>query len=146
MTDVLAGCFLLGLAVALLVTGGSGWQHYYHQQQLRQAAEILSADIRLLQRQSLFDDGILNRQIKFMTDKSGYAFYVDRKIVRRIYFSDFGCGDVRVDNKLAYVQYTNTGSPSLTGNIVLTHQKLFKASCILSVQPVTGRVIVSEEQ
>lgn len=145
-TDILAGCFILGLAAAMLLVGGSSWLKYYHQKQLKQAAAVLSADIRLLQRQSLFDDGILNRQIKFMTDKKGYAFYVDRKVKKRIYFSDFGCGDVRLDNKLAYVQYTNNGSPSMTGNIILKHQKLPGSFCTISIQPVTGRVVISEEK
>ena len=143
--DILTACVLLGAAAAMLMLGGNGWLRQYHHRQLTQAAEVLTADIRLLQRQSLFDDGTLNRQIRFMTDKSGYAFYADRKVVRKVYFSDFGCGKVRVDNKLAYVQYSNNGSPSLTGNIILRHENLPNNSCILSVQPVTGRVVVSEQ-
>ncbi len=144
-TDILVCCLLLGVSAALLMAGVSSWQRQYYHRQLQQAAEVLTADVRQLQRQSMFDDRALNRQIRFMTDKGGYAFYADRKVVRKIYFRDFGCGKVSVDSKLAYVQYTSSGSPSLTGNIILRHENLPDVSCVLSVQPVTGRVVVSEK-
>lgn len=136
---------LLGTAGLFLVTETKAYTAYYQKLQLKTAADILASDIRVLQQQSLFDDSILNRQIKFMPDNSGYAFYNDRKIVKRIYFSDFGCKDVYIDRKMPNIQFTVNGSPSYTGSVVLKHRKNTAARCILSVQPVTGRVVINEQ-
>lgn len=137
-------CFLLTLLGTFLIGESQSYINYYQKQQVKTAANILADDIRLLQQQSLFGDGILNRQIKFMSDNNGYGFYVDRKITKRVYFSDLGCEDVYLARKMTMVQYTNTGSPSYNGTIVLKHKDLPGYSCTLAVQPVTGRVVINE--
>lgn len=142
--ELVAACFLIILLSVFLFGESKSYINYYQKQQVKTAANILADDIRLLQQQSLFGDGILNRQIKFMSNNNGYGFYVDRKVTKRVYFADFGCTDVYLAKKMATVQYTNTGSPSYNGTIVLKHKKLPAYACTLAVQPVTGRVIVNE--
>ncbi len=142
--EILLICFGLSLLAAFTVISGDACQHYYYKQQVRIAADVMASDIRLLQQDSMFSDGILNRQIKFMSDNGGYGFYVDRKVSKRIYFKNLGCDGVYIMQKMPVVQYTNNGSPSFTGNIVLGHKKVSNFRCILSVQPVTGRVVIDE--
>lgn len=142
LLEILVFTALLGLAGLFLMTQIKSYTDFYERMQVKTVADILAGDIRVLQRQSLFDDGILNRQIKFMPDNSGYAFYTDRKITKKVYFADFDCANVYIDRKMANIQFTNNGSPSFTGSIILKHRKNTAAACIIYIQPVTGRVVV----
>lgn len=137
--------FLAGITAGMIVAAIKGYFTYYHKLQLKTAGDILAGDIRLLQQQSMFSDGILNRQLKFMPDGSGYAFYKERKISKKVYFSSVNCSEVYIARKITYVQFTNSGAPSYTGNIVLRHRKDAAISCTLALQPVTGRVVLSEQ-
>lgn len=144
LAEILACSLLLLITAGSLCMGGNAYLRYYHKSQVRQAAHMLAADIRLLQQQSMFGDGIFSRQLKFMADKSGYGFYINRRLSRKVFFEMAGCGGVYLDNGMAYVQYSDGGSPSLTGRIVLRHRNLAAYSCVLEIQPVTGRVLFNE--
>lgn len=145
LLEMLVFTALLSIAALFFAMQSKAYTAWYEKMQLQTAAEVLASDIRVLQQQSLFDDGILNRQIKFMPANNGYAFYTDRKVVKKIYFSDLGCKNVYIDRKMAAVQFTNNGSPSYTGSVILKHRKNPAAVCTVSVQPVTGRVVISAQ-
>lgn len=142
LLELLVFTALLSITASFLATQTKAYTAWYEKRQLKTVAEILAGDIRTLQRQSLFDNGILNRQIKFMPDNSGYAFYKDRKIMKKVYFADLDCADVYIDRKMTNIQFTNNGSPSYTGSVRLKHRKNMAAACTVYIQPVTGRVVL----
>lgn len=144
--ELAAAALLTITLTAALALGINGYARQQRRLQVQAAANMLAADIRNMQQQALFSDGILNRQIKVTADSGGYALYKDRKVQRKVSFAGQGCGDVYFSKKIAQAQFTNTGSPSTTGAFELRHRGLTGCKYTVSIQPVTGRVVVSEEQ
>ncbi len=139
---VAAAAVLLVLSGTLLAGDAFLRQHY--KMQLRTAAAILALDIREEQRQAMFTDGLLNRYISVLSSGEGYAFYKNRKVIGKVSFVEKGCEGVYFKQKIAQAQFTNTGAPSTTGSYELRHRKLADFFCTVAIQPVTGRVVVSE--
>lgn len=109
---------------------------------MRLAAALLAGDIRQLQQQSLFGSGEA-RYIRTLS--TGYDTYVRGKRTTMVRFADYGW-DVSLSwPKRFNVQFSNTGSPTASGTLVLKHNDMADFSCTLAVQPVTGRVVTVEE-
>ncbi len=141
--ELAAAAFLLLLAWGVTFAGDACLRQY-RRMQVRAAAAVLALDIRAEQRQAMFEDGILNRHISVLADNEGYAFYKNRKVVGKINFALKGCEGVYFARKIAQAQFTNTGSPSATGSYELRHRKLEGFNCTVAIQPVTGRVVITE--
>lgn len=143
--ELVCAVLLIVTLTAALLVGTGGYNRQQKKMQVQAAAVMLAADIRNMQQQAMFSDGVLNRQIKVTADSGGYALYKDRKVIRKVQFAEQGCGEVYFSRKIAQAQFTNTGSPSTTGDFELQHRKLSGYKYTVSIQPVTGRVVVSEE-
>lgn len=142
--ELLAAAILTVVLLTALAAGTDGYIKQQRKVQLMTAANMLAEDIRTMQQQSIFSDRVLNRQLRVAADSGGYDLYKDRKVVRKIVFSERGCADVYFGKKITQVHFTNTGSPSSTGDFELRHRRLTGYKYIVSIQPVTGRVVVSE--
>ena len=122
-------------------------QKYYYKLQVRQAAQILAADLRQLQQRSLFqaDSNELSLRVS-SNNTSAYSVYKAMRLERTINFSSVSCGDVYFKQMLKKVSFSNAGNPTVSGAYVLRHKQLTDFSCRLSLQPVTGRVTIYEEK
>ncbi len=110
--------------------------------QVRLAADLLAADIRRLQQDSLYGE-VESRYIRTLS--SGYDTYERNKKVKSVRFADYAWDVTLSWSKRFNVQFSGTGSPTATGTLVLEHQSNKKFSCTLAVQPITGRVVIVEE-
>lgn len=131
----------------LLVQSSAFWQYYY-KNQVRLVAQLLAADLRALQQETLFEVGT-PRDIKTSSqNKSVYGIYLTRTVKKRVAFDDYGCGDVYFKYGVDTLRFSYNGAPSQTVNssYSLGHAKLANFSCRVEVQPVTGRVLVYEEE
>jgi hypothetical protein len=97
--------------------------------------------MRKLQQQALFSEG---EQRYLRSLSTGYDFYECGKKVKQVRFADKGWDIVLSWPKRFNVQFGVNGGPSATGTWVLRHNKLSNFSCEVAVQPVTGRIVISE--
>jgi hypothetical protein len=97
--------------------------------------------MRKLQQQALFGEG----EQRYLRSLSiGYDFYERGTKVKQVRFADKGWDIVLSWPKRFNVQFGVNGGPSATGTWVLRHNKLRDFSCEVAVQPVTGRIVISE--
>lgn len=141
--EVLAVAVIIAFFAGALLPRSDAYVRQCARMQVRSAANLLVADMRKLQQQALFGEG---EQRYLRSLSSGYDFYERGKKVKQVRFADNGWDVVLSWPKRFNVQFGVNGAPSATGSWVLTHPKLENFSCTVAVQPVTGRVVVSEEE
>lgn len=141
--EALAVAALLAVMAGALLPQSLVYSESLAKLEVRAAANLLVADMRRLQQQALFGEG---EQRYLRSLSSGYDFYVQGKRVKQVRFADNGW-DVVLSWPVRFnVQFGVSGSPGASGTWVLRHNKLPSFSCTVAVQPVTGRVVVSEGQ
>lgn len=117
-------------------------QDSYKRNQVRMMANLLAADIRALQQRTLYR--IDNKNLMLVANDEGY--HLDKGIIREktITFADYGCPDVYFEQKIVKIYFNEFYTPSATGSYILGHHGLKDFLCIISLQPVTGRVSIYE--
>ena len=143
LIEALAVVVLLGLVVASLLPQSVGYSKIYAKLEVRAAANLLATDMRKLQQQSMFGEG---EQRYMRSLSSGYDFYVRGKKVEQVRFADYGWNVVLSWPKRFNVQFGVNGSPTASGTWILRHAEKSEYGYVVAVQPVTGRVVVSESE
>jgi len=141
LVEVLTVAAILLVLTGVLLPKSDVYVKQCAKMQVRTAANMLAADMRKLQQQALFGDG---EQRYLRSLSSGYDFYERGKKVKQVRFADNGWDLVLTWPKRFNVQFGVNGGPSATGTWVLKHAKLANFSCAVAVQPVTGRIVISE--
>ena len=143
LVEVLAVVALLGILAGVLLPQSVSYSKHYARLQVRAAANLLAADMRKLQQQSLFGEG---EQRYLRSLSSGYDYYLKGKKVKEVRFSDYGWNVELTWPKRFNVQFGVNGGPTYSGTWVVQHSKISGVSCTVAVQPVTGRIVVSESE
>ena len=143
----LAAMFLISICTAILVSVNS-LQRYSYKSQLRLAADMLAADIRWVQQETMFSAEQATKTLTVSNnDVRSYSIYTDRvrsQLYKQVVFADCGYDNVYFSQYLYNVSFYKNGSPMANGTYQLRHKKLANFYCKLSLQPVTGRVTVTE--
>lgn len=140
-----AACLLCICAAA--VPAATGLQEYHYKAQVRLAADILAADIRQLQQETMFSSAKVGKTLYVSSDKQSYSIYRSSRnspLCKKTTFMELGCTDVYFSQQLQSISFYFNGSSKSSGSIVLKHKQLKGFYCNLSLQPVTGRVTVTE--
>lgn len=144
---LLAAACLLAICAALTVSV-RGLQRYYYKTQVRLAADTFAADIRWLQQETMFSTAKFSKTLYVDADeKKSYSIYVNdynSPLVKKVVFAEIGLSGVYFDDSKLKISFANNGSPKENGTHLLRHEKLQNFYCRLSLQPVTGRVTVTE--
>ena len=143
LVEVLAVVALLGILAGVLLPQSVSYSKHYARLQVRAAANLLAADIRKLQQQSLFGEG---EQRYLRSLSSGYDYYLKGKKVKEVRFTDYGWNVELTWPKRFNVQFGVNGGPIYSGTWVVQHSEISGISCTVAVQPVTGRIVVSESE
>ena len=141
--DVLAVIALLGVLAGVLLPQSASYSKHYARLQVRAAANLLAADMRKLQQQTIFGEG---EQRYLRSLSSGYDHYLKGKKVREVRFADYGWKVELTWPKRINVQFGVNGGPTYSGTWVVQHSEVSGISCTVAVQPVTGRIVVSESE
>lgn len=141
LVEVLAVAAILLLLTGVLLPRSDAYTTHCAKMQVRAGASLLAADMRKLQQQALFGEGE-QRYIRSLS--SGYDFYERGKRIKQVRFADNGWDLVLSWPRRFNVQFGVNGGPSATGTWVLRHKGLSNFSCTVAVQPVTGRIVISE--
>ncbi len=146
LLDVLIAASLVVFMAASFTASITPLREHYYKLQLRCAAQMLAADLRQLQQQSLFlaDGSEVSLRVS-NNDAASYTVYKAAKMERRQSFISMGCAEIYFAQKINKVAFSRTGNPSISGAYVLKHRQLADFACRLSLQPVTGRVTIYEE-
>ena len=142
----LAAACLLCICVAA-VPAATGLQQYYYKAQVRMAADTLAADIRQLQQETMFSSAKAGKTLYVSSDKQSYSIYLSSRnspLCKKVAFAELGCADVYFKQQLQSSSFYFNGSPKSSGIYVLKHRQLKSFDCTISLQPVTGRVTVTE--
>ena len=143
LVEVLAVSVILIFLTGILLPQSDGYVKHCAKMQVRAAASILASDMRKLQQQALFGDG---EQRYLRSLSSGYDFYVRGRKVEQVRFADYGWNVVLSWPKRFNVQFGVNGSPTASGTWILRHAEKSEYGYVVAVQPVTGRVVVSESE
>lgn len=135
----------MGAAVSLY-SGYEGCRQLLYKMQLRMTTEAFAAELRELQRNTMFKSSGRCETLRITPTADGYAIFDGLKVKRSVNFSKKGGGSVYFSQQIPVLSFSATGSPAASGAYVLRHKMLKNFSCRLSVQPVTGRVISVEEK
>lgn len=112
------------------------------------AAEMLAADIRHLQQETMFSPAKFSQTLYVDTpEKKSYSIYRNDNnspLVKKVLFAELGCTDVYFSDSKLKISFARNGSPKTSGEHLLRHGRLSSFYCKLSLQPVTGRVTVTE--
>lgn len=140
-----AACLLCICAAA--VPAATRMQQYYYKAQVRLAADTLAADIRQLQQETMFSCAKAGKTLYVGSDKQSYSIYLSSRsspLCKNVAFAELGCADVYFKQQLQSNSFYFNGSPKSSGIYVLKHRQLKSFDCKISLQPVTGRVTVTE--
>ena len=143
LIEVLAVVALLVVLAGVLLPQSVGYTKHYARWQVRAAANLLAADMRKLQQQALFGEG---EQRYLRSLSSGYDYYLKGKKVKQVRFADYGWSVELTWPKRFNVQFGVNGGPTSSGTWVVQHSEFSGVSCTVAVQPVTGRIVVSESE
>lgn len=143
LVEVVALVALLGILAGVFFPQSISYSKHYARLQVRAAANLLAADMRKLQQQSLFGEG---EQRYLRSLSSGYDYYLKGKKVKEVRFADYGWNVELTWPKRFNVQFGVNGGPTYSGTWVVQHSKISGVSCTVAVQPVTGRIVVSESE
>ena len=143
LVDALAVVALLGVLAGVLLPQSASYSKHYARLQVRAAANLLAADMRKLQQQTIFGEG---EQRYLRSLSSGYDYYLRGKKVKEVRFADYGWKVELTWPKRFNVQFGVNGGPTYSGTWVVQHSEVSGISCTVAVQPVTGRIVVSESE
>ena len=143
LVEVLAVIALLGVLAGMLLPQSASYSKHYARLQVRAAANLLAADMRKLQQQTLFGEG---EQRYLRSLSSGYDYYLKGKKVKEVRFANYGWNVELTWPKRFNVQFGVNGGPTYSGTWVVQHSEVSGISCTVAVQPVTGRIVVSESE
>jgi type II secretory pathway pseudopilin PulG len=143
LIEVLAVVALLGVLAVVLLPQSVAYSKQYARWQVRAVANLLAADMRKLQQQALFGEG---EQRYLRSLSSGYDYYLKGKKVKQVRFADYGWNVELTWPKRFNVQFGVNGGPTYSGTWVVQHSEFAGVSCTVAVQPVTGRIVVSESE
>ena len=121
LVEVLAVVALLGILAGVLLPQSVGYSKHYARLQVRAAANLLAADMRKLQQQSLFGEG---EQRYLRSLSSGYDYYLKGKKVKEVRFADYGWNVELTWAKRFNVQFGVNGGPTYSGTWVVQHSEL----------------------
>ena len=140
---------LIGICTAVFLSTDR-LQSCYYKNQVRLAANLLAADIRELQQETIFTSAKSTKTLTVASnDKQAYSVYnnvTGSTLDKRVSFIELGYQDVYFSQFLKSTSFYQNGSPKTSGKYLLRHKKLDKFFCQLSLQPVTGRVTVTENE
>lgn len=143
LIEVLAVLALLGVLAGVLLPQSVAYSKQYARWQVQAAANLLAADMCKLQQQALFGEG---EQRYLRSLSSGYDYYWKGKKVKQVRFADYGWNVELTWPKRFNVQFGVNGGPTYSGTWVVQHSEFSGVSCTVAVQPVTGRIVVSESE
>jgi type II secretory pathway pseudopilin PulG len=143
LIEVLAVVALLVVLAGVLLPQSVAYSKQYARWQVRAVANLLAADMRKLQQQALFGEG---EQRYLRSLSSGYDYYLKGKKVKQVRFADYGWNVELTWPKRFNVQFGVNGGPTYSGTWVVQHSEFAGVSCTVAVQPVTGRIVVSESE
>ena len=143
LVEVLAVVVLFGVLAGVLLPQSISYSKHYARLQVRAAANLLAADMRKLQQQSLFGEG---EQRYLRSLSSGYDYYLKGKKVKEVRFADYGWNVELTWPKRFNVQFGVNGGTTYSGTWVVQHSEISGISCTVAVQPVTGRIVLSESE
>lgn len=144
----------IGLVISLLLGPTfSRYEEYLARLQLKGAARELAADLNTLQQRALFQAGKDEEadgkeRLSVLEQLDGYVISRQGKEIRRVSFREAGAGAVYFTSSSPMkMHFGPEGSPVLPGYsscYKLVHKAQADLAINVRIQPVTGRVVISE--
>ena len=148
LLEVAAGVALAGCLLGMVIIGGGNLQLRVQKQQLRLAAQRLIEDCRELQNRNMSVPSGEQYAVLAPVGESFYRIrYVTRdEVVKTVEFSDIGCEGVYFGgNANGLIVFTSLGAVSESMYLRLLHRDNSDLKVVLNLQPVTGRIEISED-
>lgn len=145
LLEILCVVAIVTMALGFAVLQIGDVQVVMQRRQLEMAARRFIMDCRSVQQKNMFATSDDELRIT-LTDGSGrYTFGKGLSIVEEHNFEDIGCqGVIFKGNAMDSIRFTGSGSVDDEKLILLRHKDNENLKLVLNLQPVTGRIEISE--
>lgn len=139
---------LTAIFIVLIILGGimlqiGAYEKAYYKKQVYMAANQVANELRNLQQDSMYSNLYTSIDIN---NREGYFLNRSAKVIKLCWFKDYGCDGVYFNHFIATTHFSKDGAPYKSGRYILSHKKLPEYQYVVEVQPITGRVLVSEKK
>lgn len=145
-TELLAAITIVAMAAGWLLHSSGSLRNSLCRMQVRTASAVFASELRSLQRNAMFKENGIALKLRIDSSGKGYIVYRGLNPVKKLNMEKIGCSGVYFARKITAAAFSTGGSPVSSGSYELRHQLLDSFSCTVTVQPVTGRVIINEKK
>lgn len=144
LLEILCTVALVSVFTTLAVVGVGETKTKMQKRQLEMAARRFIMDCRAVQQRNMFAESDEGWRITITDNSDKYTFGKGGGVVETHHLSDSGCdGVIFKGNALDSIRFTGTGSVDDEKSILLMHRDNESLILTLNLQPVTGRIEIS---
>jgi len=142
LVEWLTWMFVCGVLFFMLYTGVKAYQSVLVMAEAENAAREFAQDILLVRERALAGNDL--GYIELNSGRKGYWVYRRPNLLdKKRGFASAGSAALRFSSIPSYViRFSINGVPSTSGTYVLQHERFSSVQVHVSLQPVTGRVLI----
>lgn len=110
---------------------------------LNAATKLLAMDIVEVQRKSIYQNVGNKYFLSIANDGKSYKIFCNTKVIKKIQFHSRWGEGVQISSLSKRISFSSNGTPEQYSNLKLTLAKTPKLVQYIEVQPVTGRVVIT---
>lgn len=144
LIELLAYLSIYTLVLALLLPGYQKLTEVQQKIEMDGFCRSMATDITNLQQASLWNNSLKNKLILNMSEQS-YSVYLGGEIIKHVQLGKVGAGKLYFYSpNTQSIAFSDEGAPKMYFFVSIKNRQMPKLTKKLEVQPVTGRVVVSD--
>ena len=144
LLEIMAAIFVLVISFSFILLKYDAYKDAYYKQQVYLAASQLSGDLRRMQQKAIYDN---HAKPAIRTQNAdSYLISQNAQVMKLHYCYEHGCSGVYFKARLYNISFGTDGVPTTSGKYILSHKNRPQCQYVVEVQPITGRVLVSEKK
>lgn len=144
--ELIAFIGLYLLFVGMIVPGVQRFASYIDKLEVYGFCKNFAEDIETVQRKSLWYASIgKSEKITINLAKQSYSIFSKGAVIKTIYLNDSKNKNIYFESpSTSVISFSNNGAPQRYFSILVRHKKVSGFIKKIEVQPVTGRVVISD--
>lgn len=144
LVEILLYISFYGLVMALLIPCAEGIIKVDNRLEMEGFCQRLAAEVTALQQAALWGAGLQNKLTDDL-DQQCYYVYREGKIVKKVRLQEIGQGSLYFYSpNTSIIRFSAEGAPQVYFSVLIKNRRQPQLVKKFEVQPVTGRVVVSE--
>lgn len=144
LVEILLYISFYGLVMALLLPCAEGIIKVDNRLEMEGFCQRLSAEVTALQQASLWGADLQNKLIVDLNQQCYYVYY-GSKIMKKVRLQEIGQGSLYFYSpNTSIIRFSAEGAPQVYFSVLIKNRRQPQLVKKFEVQPVTGRVVVSD--